>query len=115
MPEIISVHHYSLRPGVDGEAFERALRSARESGLLRLPGLIEQRFLRGVKGSRQGSFAALWVYESREAWERLWGSAARPRPRKDYPENWKVWEKEILAPFLDREPDRIEFTAYEAF
>ena len=26
---------------------------------------------------------------------------------------WKVWENEILAPLLNRDPDTIRFTSYE--
>ncbi|MFQ6112833.1 MAG: hypothetical protein ACE5NG_01960, partial [bacterium] len=70
-------------------------------------------FVKGVKGSRKGYYAAIWVYESREAWEKLWGSPENPRTKQGYPENWNVWEDQVLAPFLSEEPDKIEFTAYE--
>ncbi len=113
MPKIISVHEYVLRPGVDEIQFENAIQKAHKSGLLKLPGLVEYKFVKGIKGSRKGYYAAIWVYESRQAWEKLWGSAENPRKKQDYPENWKVWEDEVLAPFLSQDPDRIEFTAYE--
>ena len=32
----------------------------------------------------------------------------------EYPETWKVWEKELLAPFLKDHPDAIRLTAYES-
>jgi hypothetical protein len=48
-------------------------------------------------------------------WEELWGEVNAPREPSDYPENWRKWENEILAGYLDREPDRIEFAAYEEF
>ncbi len=113
MPKVISIHEYTLKPGVDEAQFERAIQKARDRGLLRLPGLVEYHFVKGIRGSRRGRYAAIWVYESKEAWENLWGPPDQPRREQDYPENWKVWENEVLAPFLDRDPDKIEFTAYE--
>ena len=43
---------------------------------------------------------------------------AGPGPITDFllptrPDNWKVWEREILAPFLAEDPDAIRFTTYE--
>ncbi|NIO09828.1 MAG: hypothetical protein GTO40_18210 [Deltaproteobacteria bacterium] len=113
MPRIISIHEYILKPGVDEKDFERAIRQAQDRGLLRLPGLVEHRIVKGIRGSRCGCYAAIWVYESRKAWERLWGKPDRPPTKKDYPESWKVWEDQVLAPFLSQDPDRINFTAYE--
>jgi hypothetical protein len=113
MSKVMSVHEYVLLPGIDERRFEQSIRQARERGLLRLPGLLEHHFLKGIKGSRNGCYAAIWIYESREAWERLWGTPDHPRRRQDYPENWKIWEEEVLAPFLSLDPDRIVFTAYE--
>ena len=54
-----------------------------------------------------------WIFESREAWEKLWGSPEAPRPPAEYPKGWMVWENEILAPFLTGDPDTIRFTSYE--
>ncbi|KPK82449.1 MAG: hypothetical protein AMS25_02405 [Gemmatimonas sp. SM23_52] len=113
MAKIVSIHEYHLKPGVETEQFEQALREASQRGLFELPGLVKHRFLKGIRGSRRGEYAALWVYESRAAWERLWGPVYRPRPKHDYPDNWRIWEDEVLAAFLDRDPDRIRFTAYE--
>ncbi len=115
MARVISIHEYTLKPGTRPEEFERALQTARQRGLLQLPGLVDHNFLRGIRGSRRGEYGAVWIYESREAWERLWGPEGDPLPRRDYPENWKIWEEEVLARFLERDPDRIEFTAYAAF
>jgi hypothetical protein len=36
-----------------------------------------------------------------------------PRPAAAYPEKWKIWENEVLAPFLTQDPDTIRFTSYE--
>ena len=80
---------------------------------MKLPGLVEYHFMKGIKGSRSGYYAAIWIYESREAWERIWGTPEHPIRKEGYPENWKIWEEEIVMPFLDREPDKIELTAYE--
>lgn len=113
MPRIISVHEYVLKPEVSEIEFENAIQAARKSGLLSLPGLVEYHFVKGRKGGRQGLYAAIWVYESKQAWEALWGTPENPRTKQDYPENWKVWEDEVLAPFLSQDPDNIAFTAYE--
>ncbi len=113
MAKIVSIHEYPLKPGVEAEQFERAVHEAGERQLLELPGLVQHAFLRGIRGSRRGEYAAVWVYQSRAAWERLWGPVDRPRPKHEYPEHWKIWEDEVLAALLDRDPDRIRFTAYE--
>ena len=39
-------------------------------------------------------------------------SIARADVRK-YPEKWRIWEEELLAPILSGDPDVIRFTAYE--
>ena len=110
---VVSVHEYELKPGCDPADFERAVRRAEDAGLLRLPGLLAHYLLKGRKGARRHEYAAVWIYESAEAWEGLWGPPDAPRPPRDYPESWKVWEEEILAPFLVQHPDAIRFTAYE--
>ena len=113
MARVISIHEYELRPSVQEAAFERALHDAESRGLFDLPGLIEHHFLRGMKGARRGAYTAIWIFESREAWEKLWGTVEAPRPAVDYPENWKIWETAILASFLTQDPDTIRFTSYE--
>lgn len=113
MAKVISVHEYELKPGVLEADFERALHDAERRGLLNLPGLAGHHFLRGLKGARRGAYAAIWIFESREAWERLWGPPEAPRPAAEYPEKWKAWENEVLAPLLTQDPDRIRFTSYE--
>jgi hypothetical protein len=74
MPRVISVHEYDLKPDVQEAAFENALHDAERRGLLELPGLTGHYFLRGLKGARRGAYTAIWIFESREAWERLWGN-----------------------------------------
>jgi hypothetical protein len=113
MGRVISLHEYELRAGVDGRAFEAALQTAEGRELFRIPGLQEHLFLRGVKGARRGAYAALWIYHSRAAWEKLWGPPEDPRPRSRDPAGWRAWEDEILKRFLVAAPEQVHFTAYE--
>ena len=113
MARVISIHEYDLKPGGDLAAFERAIRDAERRGLFALAGLVDHYFLKGIKGARRDAYSAVWIFESREAWEKLWGSLEVPRPPAEYPKAWMVWEDEILAPFLARPPDTIRFTSYE--
>lgn len=113
MQAIISIHEYELRPEVAPAAFEAAVQEAVSRRLFELPGLAAFHFLKGIKGARAEKFAAVWIYESREAWERLWGSPVAPKSREAYPPSWLIWEDDILAPLLVCEPDRIIFTSYE--
>lgn len=115
MGKIFSLHEYELKPDIDTTSFEQAILTAREQGLLHLPGLETSQFLRGIKGKRQGRYATLWMYSDRRAWEAVWGSADHPIARGDYPENWKIWEASVLAPFLNQDPDKITYTVYESF
>ena len=113
MARVVSIHEYQLKPDADRIAFERAFRNAEERGLFDLPGLIEHYFLKGLKGAQQAGYGSIWIYESQEAWEMLWGPLECPVQPPEYPEKWKIWENEILAPFLTQHPDRIRFTSYE--
>lgn len=115
MGKIISVHEYTLKPGVPEVEFEAALRQATRRRLFDLPGLEAFYFVKGIKGRRSGRYAAVWVYTSRKAWEALWGPPERPVPKEEYPRRWRIWEEEILAPLLREDPDHIQYTTYEAF
>src|SRR3989442_15583940 len=112
MGRIISIHEYDLKPGTNIGQFERILRDAEASGLLLLPGLMAHHFVKGAKGVRRGAYAAVWIYESRGAWERLWGSPERPRGPQGYPDTWQVWEEGLRAPFLRDHPHVVRFTGY---
>jgi hypothetical protein len=112
MAKVISVHEYELKPGISDEAFERAVKHAERRGLFALPGLVGHHLLKGLKGARRNAYAAIWIFESRAAWEALWGTVEVPRPPADYPDKWKVWENEVLAPLLRQDPDTIRFTSY---
>jgi hypothetical protein len=113
MSKVICIHEYILRPGVSERRFVKAILNAKERGLLRLPGLVDYYLVKGIRGFRNGLYAAVWIYESKEAWESLWGPIDKPLLKTDYPENWKVWENDVLLPFLDQDPDKIKFTSYQ--
>ena len=112
MSRVISVHEYNLKPGVDDQQFEDAILDADKRGVLKLPGLVDYFLVKGIRGIRKGKYAAVWVWESLEAWENLWGPINQPISKADFPQNWKVWENEVLLPLLDQDPDRINYTAY---
>ena len=111
-PRVISVHEYQLRPGRDGQDLESAYQQAQTRGLFDIPGLIDHQLLHGLRGHRQGKYAAIWIYESIQAWEALWGEAGDPLPKDKYPPTWKIWEEEMLSPLLVQDPDEIHFTSY---
>ena len=115
MSKVISIHEYILKPDASERQFVKAILNAKERGLLRLPGLVDYYLVKGIRGFRHGLYAAVWVYESKEAWESLWGPIGKPINKTDYPENWKIWENEVLFPYLDQDPDKIKFTSYQEF
>jgi heme-degrading monooxygenase HmoA len=88
---VVSIHEYELAPEVDADRFERVVAGAERDGLFDLPGLEEYRLLRGIKGARDGEYAAVWTYESRAAWEALWGPPGEPAPPEEYPDRWREW------------------------
>ena len=110
---VISIHHYTLAPGVNEADFEAAVKSAQVRGLLDLSGLVGHHFVKGIKGARHGELSAIWLYQNRAAWEALWGAPDAPKSRGEYPESWLAFEDEVLAPMLAIEPEAIEFTSYE--
>jgi hypothetical protein len=110
--QVISIHEYELEPSVEGAQFERAFKEAEARGLFELPGLLQYHFVKGIRGVRRGKYAVIWVYESKQAWEGLWGPVDQPIPKSKYPDNWLTWENEVLAPFLRQDPDAISFTSY---
>jgi hypothetical protein len=113
MGKMISIHHYLLKQGVTMQDFQDTIRRARSLQLFDLPGLERYHFLYGVKGAEQGRWAAVWTYSSRTAWEHLWGTVSKPKMRDQYPEKWRRWEDDLLAPLLEGQPDSVMFTAYE--
>ncbi len=113
MGRVLSIHSYELAEGVEPEALTSAFSEAEDLGLFQLPGLEEAKLLRGLRGERQGRWAALWIYSSQEAWEALWGPVGEPYGFDRYPPRWQRWERELLAPLLDRAPDTVTLTSYE--
>ena len=113
MARVISVHEYELPRGVLPAEFSAAIAAARERGLFEVPGLMAVRFARTLRTRRRQTYAAMWVYESREAWEALWTSSGQPVPMDARTGAWPGWENEILASLLEHEPNTISYTAYE--
>lgn len=109
---IVSIHNYELAAEAKPEDFEAAITEAESLGLFSLPGLQSYEFLRGIKGHRVEKYTAIWRYESRDAWEMLWGTVDEPLPKSEYPEKWQTWEDNLLAPLLSEDPDKILFTSY---
>lgn len=111
---VVSVHHYELAESAAPSEFREAVSAAVNRGLFeQIPGLIEYRIGHGIRGARTGEFAALWVYESKEAWVDVWGPVGDPVAKSDYPEPWLTWEDELLDPILADDPDTITYTSYE--
>jgi len=113
MKRVISIHDYKLKQGVSSEQFETSVAKARQLDLFNLSGLIEFHFLRRIRGSRNVEYTAIWIYQNRASWEKLWGKTDNLIEKENYPENWKRWENEFLAPLLAQDPDRIDYAAYE--
>jgi len=99
MGRIVSIHEYDLGPRINVEQFEQVLRDAEARGLLQLPGLVAHHFVKGAKGVRRGAYAALWIYESREAWEHLWGTPEHPRPLRSIRIRGRSGSKSFSLPF----------------
>ena len=110
---VISIHEYQLEEGIDGKELIAAVNEAERRKLFALPGLKAHFLVKAIRGRHKGLFAMVWYYESKTDWQRLWGSVDKPKTQTEYPAQWKIWEKELLAPLLDRDPDAIDFTAYE--
>lgn len=113
MGKVISIHRYQVKPGSTQQDFMDTIVEAVEMELFDLPGLESYRFMFGIKGEDRGRWSAIWVYSSRESWERLWGTTSKPKTKAYYPEKWRRWEDELLAPLLDGDPDTISFSVYE--
>lgn len=106
---IFAIHEYELRKGVDAEEFEDVLKDALTSNELDLLGLESRHFLKGYKSERKGEYAVLWIFESQEALESLFGTEYEP---KQGPQNFVSFERNLLARYLDRPPHMIMYTDY---
>ena len=113
MSRVISIHEYILKKRVTCEQFEKAIEKARNQELFNLPGLTAHYFLKYIRGSRKVKYAAIWIYQDRKSWEKLWGPAEKPVKKENYPVKWKIWENDILEPLLAQDPNRIYYTAFE--
>jgi hypothetical protein len=83
MPCIVAVHELDLKPGVDRAEFERVVGRETADLARQVPGLVERRFLLGIKAARKGEYAMLWVFESQAALEALFGTESHPRAGPD--------------------------------
>jgi len=111
---VVSVHHYELAESATHSEFREAVSEAVSRGLFEdIPGLIDYRIGRGIRGDRSGEFAAVWMYESQERWADIWGPVGDPVPKSEYPDAWLTWEDELLDPLLADDPDKVEYTSYE--
>lgn len=104
---VISVHEHELREGVDQEEYERVLEQALKD-LHDIPGLQTVFVLKSFKGSRARKWAVIWIWENKKAIIKNFGTTDAPI----MPPAWIAYENTI-APFLDRHPDTITFSAYE--
>jgi len=110
---IVSIHQYELADSAGPDDFRDAVATAVDENLFGdIPGLVDYRIGRGIKGSRMDQFAAVWMYESKDSWEAVWGPAGDPVPKSAYPDAWLRWEDELLGPVLADDPDTIEYTSY---
>lgn len=89
MSKVIGIHEYVLKPDASEDRFENAILNAKECGLLRLPGLEDCYLIKGIKGFRSGLYAAVWVYESKKAWENLWDQWTSRSSRRTIPKAGK--------------------------
>ncbi|EMA24378.1 hypothetical protein [Haloarcula argentinensis] len=113
---IVSIHQYELADSASPDDFRDAVTAAVDENLFDdIPGLVDYRIGRGIKGSCTDQFAAVWVYESQASWEAVWGPVDDPLPKSAYPDAWLRWEDELLAPVLADDPDTIEYTSYDVF
>jgi hypothetical protein len=109
MPRIVAVHELDLKPGADRAAFERVVRRETADLARHMPGLVERRFLIGLKAARKGEYAMLWVFESQAALEALFGTESDPRSGPDAFVRYEA----AIGPYLAAaRPDLIRFTDY---
>ena len=106
MRPVYTFHEHELRSGIDHDDYEKKIGEAIKQ--LRVPGLLHAYHLKGFKGHRNGKYAILWIFESEEAIVRNFGTPQNPK----WPKDWLHYENDVLAPFIDRHPDKIDFTDY---
>ena len=105
---VFSLHEHELRPGVDIDQYEQEVAAAISK--IKIDGLLNAYHLRGFKGGREARYAVLWIFASVEVIVAHFGSLDAPK----WPPAWLHYENGVLAKFLDRHPDTINFTDYVA-
>lgn len=103
---VIAYHEHELKEDANEEEYLRRIGETIRQ--LRVPGLLKTYIVKGWKGAREGKFGVAWFFENEDAIVRNFGTRDNPK----WPEDWLRYENEILAPFLDRHPDKIVFTDY---
>jgi hypothetical protein len=103
---IYAIHEHELKPGVDIAQYEQAVAAA--IAQMKIPGLLAAHHLRGLRGVRANRYAVLWIFTSEAALAENFGT---PEQRR-WPPDWAYYENVVLAPFLDRHPDTIDYTDY---
>ena len=104
---VYSLHEHELRAGVDVAQYEREVAEA--IAQIKIAGLLHAYHLKGFKGEREGRYGVLWVFASKEAIAENFGTLDNPK----WPEAWLHYENDVLAKFLDRHPDTVDFTDYK--
>ncbi len=103
---IIAVHEHELKPEANIRLYEKEVAQVLES--LAIPGLLKAYHLKGFKGERKNRYAIIWIFENKDVLVQNFGT---PENRK-LPKDWFYYENEVLAKYLDRHPDTIDFTDY---
>ncbi len=103
---IYAIHEHELRSGVDIARYESDVAAALQQ--MKVPGLLQVVHLKGFHGKRVDSYAVVWIFENAEALTLNFGA---PEQRK-FPADWFYYETVVLAPYLDRDPDTIDYTDY---
>lgn len=108
MKTVYALHEHDLKPTVDEREYEATVGEAIRN--LRVPGLLHAYHLKGFKGQRQGRYAVLWIFANEQAIIENFGTPEDPK----WPKDWLHYENDILARFIDKHPDKIDFSDYHA-
>lgn len=103
---IYAIHEHELKPGVVVAQYEQAVSAA--IAQMKIPGLLAAHHLHGLRGVRANRYAVLWIFASEATLAENFGT---PEDRR-WPPDWDYYENVVLAPYLDRHPDAIDYTDY---
>jgi len=106
MVQVYAVHEHELREGASSEQYEQEVHEA--LGKLQVPGLVTAIHLKGFKGKRSNKYGVLWIFTDENSLEENFGTPENPK----LPEDWLHYENDILSQFLDRHPDKVDYTDY---